>query len=80
MPKRSSKRSRDLNKLASEVVKESTREAKRTEPDGKDPAAVTLGRKGGFKGGKARAAKLSAAERSKAAKRAAQARWRSDGK
>lgn len=43
---------------------------------GKDPAAVALGRKGGLKGGKARAAKLTAEQRSQIAKRAASARWR----
>ena len=43
--------------------------------DGKDPAAVALGRKGGLKGGKARAQKLSAAKRKAIAKRAAKARW-----
>ena len=32
-------------------------------PDGRDPAAVALGRKGGLKGGKARAQKLSAQRR-----------------
>jgi hypothetical protein len=42
---------------------------------GKNPAAVALGRLGGLKGGKARAAKLSAEERSELARRAAQARW-----
>jgi hypothetical protein len=41
----------------------------------KDPAAVELGRKGGLKGGKARAAKLSPEERSAIARKAAQARW-----
>lgn len=41
------------------------------EDDGKDPAAVALGRKGGLKGGKARAAKLTPEQRSKAAQRAA---------
>ena len=41
----------------------------------KDPAAVSLGRKGGLKGGKARAALLSAKERSEAASKAAKARW-----
>jgi hypothetical protein len=49
-----------------------------TEPDlnaGKDPAAVALGRKGGLKGGHARAAKLTKTERSEAAKKAAAARW-----
>jgi hypothetical protein len=44
--------------------------------DGKDPAAVALGRKGGLKGGKARAAKMSKKQRSEAAKKAAMARWR----
>jgi hypothetical protein len=42
---------------------------------GKDPAAVALGRKGGLKGGKARAAKLTPAQRSDAARKAAEARW-----
>jgi len=44
--------------------------------DGKDPAAVALGRKGGLKGGKARAKKLTAKERSAIAKKAANARWK----
>jgi hypothetical protein len=43
--------------------------------DGKDLAAVLLGRKGGLKGGKARAEKLSRDERSSIAKKAALARW-----
>ena len=43
---------------------------------GKDPAAVALGRKGGLKGGKARAQKLTPEQRSEIAKRAARARWR----
>lgn len=42
---------------------------------GKDPAAVALGRKGGLKGGKARAAKLTPEQRSEIAKNAAAARW-----
>jgi hypothetical protein len=77
MPKRSGKRPRDLNRLASTIVDEATGETPKTDPDeGKDPAAVALGRKGGLKGGKARAAKMSAKQRSEAAKRAANARWR----
>jgi hypothetical protein len=44
-------------------------------PDGKDPAAVALGRKGGLKGGKARAAKMTKKQRSEAARKAALARW-----
>ena len=43
--------------------------------EGKNPAAVALGRLGGLVGGKARAATLSADKRSKIAKQAARARW-----
>ena len=43
--------------------------------DGKNPAAVALGRLGGKKGGPARAAKLTKKQRSEIAKRAARARW-----
>ena len=42
----------------------------------KNPAAVELGKLGGLKGGKARAAKLSPEERVSIAKRAAEARWK----
>ncbi len=41
----------------------------------KDPAAVELGRRGGLKGGKARADKLTAERRSAIARNAAKARW-----
>jgi hypothetical protein len=41
----------------------------------KDPAAVALGRKGGKKGGPARAAKLTPKQRSDSARKAVQARW-----
>jgi len=47
-----------------------------TENPAKDPLAVELGRRGGLKGGKARAATLSPAKRKAIAKRAAKARWR----
>lgn len=72
MPKRSSK-PRDVNALAASIVAEAT-----AGPDeGKNPAAVALGRKGGLKGGKARAAKMTPEERQESARRAAQARWKS---
>jgi hypothetical protein len=45
-------------------------EGKQVEPE-KNPAAVVLGRLGGLKGGKARAAKLTAAKRKAIAKKAA---------
>lgn len=41
----------------------------------KDPAAVELGRKGGLKGGPARAKKLTPEERSESARKAVNARW-----
>jgi hypothetical protein len=40
-----------------------------------DPAIVARARKGGLKGGKARAKKLSGAKRKAIARRAAKARW-----
>lgn len=43
----------------------------------KNPAAVALGRMGGKKGGKARAARMTADERSQAARHAAAVRWSS---
>jgi hypothetical protein len=46
------------------------------EAEEKNPAAVTLGRLGGLKGGKARAAKLSPRRRKEIARKAAQARWK----
>jgi hypothetical protein len=41
----------------------------------KNPAAVALGRLGGLKGGKARAAKMTPKERSESARKAVKARW-----
>ena len=78
MPDRSRKRPRDLNALAKSIVDDATSEDRATDEGMpvKDPAAVSLGRKGGLKGGKARAAKLTAEERSASAKRAAAVRWR----
>jgi hypothetical protein len=76
MPDRSRKRPRDVNELARQLVDEATGEAPPFDPDeGKDPAAVALGRKGGLKGGKARAAKLTPEQRSESARKAALARW-----
>jgi hypothetical protein len=77
MPKRSSKPPRDLNSLAKFIVDSAVGEPAKGDllPDGRDPAAVALGRKGGLKGGKARAVSMSAKRRSEIAKKAAKARW-----
>lgn len=64
-----------MNEIAFRVVQEATGEGPKEWKDGKNPAAVILGRLGGLKGGKARARKLSAIERSDIARRAANARW-----
>ena len=72
------KRPRDLNQLAKSIVDDATGDAPNqaeTLPPEKNPAAVELGRMGGLKGGKARAAKLSAERRSEIAREAASARW-----
>jgi hypothetical protein len=45
----------------------------------KDPAAVSLGRRGGLKGGRRRAETLTADVRREIAKKAAAARWGRDG-
>jgi hypothetical protein len=77
MPDRSRKRPSDVNQLGKLIVDLATGDAVEPDPsEGKDPAAVALGRKGGLKGGKARAAKMTADERSQAARRAAEARWK----
>ena len=77
MPKRTSKKQpSDINVLAFSVVQAAT-QAKPTTEIGpqKNPAAVALGRLGGLKGGKARAASLSPKKRREIARRAAAARW-----
>lgn len=71
------KRPRDANQLAKFIVDVATGEAELPEKQdtNKNPAAVALGRLGGLKGGKARAAKLSKAKRAAIAKKAARSRW-----
>ena len=77
MPDRSSKRQRDSNQLAARLVDEATGNAPASADPvaGKDPAAVALGRKGGLKGGRVRAERMTSEERTEAARRAALARW-----
>ena len=80
MPDHSSKkpkRSRDLNVLASQIVKAATEGEPETPApkDQKNPNAVALGRLGGAKGGKARAEKLTPERKKEIAQKAAKARW-----
>jgi hypothetical protein len=74
MPKRSSKPA-DVNRLAAAIVGEATDETPVAPLREKDPAAVALGRRGGLKGGAARAASLSAEDRKRIATDAARTRW-----
>jgi len=73
------KRPRDplqLAKLIGDIATGQVKDEKPTD-DGKDPAAVSLGRRGGLKGGKARAESMTAKRRSEIAKKAARTRWKS---
>lgn len=79
------KREHDASITALRVVQEATKEQEEPQPvpeqveepatDGKNPHAVALGRLGGKKGGKARAAKLTPEQRKEIARKAAQKRW-----
>lgn len=64
-----------MNQLAKMIVDMSTGQAEPEPESTKDPLAVELGRRGGLKGGKARAAKMTPEQRREAAKKAAVARW-----
>ena len=73
------KRPRDpvqLGKLIGDILTGQVEDRAPTpEEQGKDPAAVALGRKGGLKGGKVRASRLTPEQRRASAKKAIDARW-----
>jgi hypothetical protein len=80
MPKRPIK-DHDFATVARRVVEQAIGEQLDGSPlpdpnAGKNPAAVALGRRGGIRGGKARAEKLTPEERKRIAKKAAAARWK----
>jgi hypothetical protein len=64
-----SKKPADLNRLAAAIVGDATSEEESRNP------RVEAGRLSGSKGGKTRAERMTAEERSRAAKKAAEARW-----
>ena len=74
--KKSLRKSTDMNQIAYAMAQAIASGNVPKLADGKDPLAVALGRRGGLKGGPARAAKMTGRERSESAQRAAQARWR----
>ena len=63
------------NRLVNEIIEEPDKLEQGLSDDVRHLIAVALGRQGGLKGGKARAAKLSAKRRKAIAKQAAIARW-----
>lgn len=65
----------DINQMAYNTIMQATGQMEKPKPPEKNPAAVTLGRLGGLKGGKARAEKLTPEQRKKIAQRAADKRW-----
>ena len=69
------KRPRDPNQLAAAIVAEAAGEAEEPKEPQKNEAAAALSRLGASKGGKARAAKLSAKRRKEIAQKAVSARW-----
>lgn len=79
MPKRSGKKpNSDPNVAAFEAVARLTGDDVKPatpKPAKKNPHAVALGRKGGQKGGKARARNLSKEELAEIGRKGAQARW-----
>ena len=79
----SKKRPRDVNQFTKFIVdlctgNPITEDISPIADKEKNPAAVELGRLGGLKGGKARAAKLTSEQRSEIARKAAQSRWKKD--
>jgi hypothetical protein len=67
----------DVNQLAKAIIDQATGNTPPALPlKQKNPAAVALGKLGGLKGGKARAASLTAEQRREIAKKAALARWK----
>jgi hypothetical protein len=81
MPKRSRKPEPDTNEIAASIVARVSDQAppgppeRQTAKERASAIAAELGRRGGLKGGKARAVKLSAKKRKAIAKKAAAARW-----
>ncbi|MFI5384569.1 MAG: hypothetical protein ACHQ50_00455 [Fimbriimonadales bacterium] len=75
MPRKKHQGPEDFAETAFRVFQEAVGETPKEDKPEKDPAAVSLGRRGGLKGGKARAASLTAEQRSEIAKKAAAKRW-----
>ena len=82
---RSRKLPKDQTQLAAEIVRLTTQDPDEPKPEETGPLPerspiseylAQIGRKGGLKGGRARAKKLTAKKRKEIAQRAARARWK----
>ncbi|MBX3508496.1 MAG: RNA-binding protein [Parvibaculum sp.] len=71
------KRPRDTNQLAKLIADIATGE-KEDAPEPQESSMAKLGREGGLKGGKARAASLTPEQRREIAQKAAKSRWSKD--
>jgi hypothetical protein len=68
---------RSVDKISARYYADVVLERSSIKSEGKNPAAVALGRLGGMKGGRARAASLTPEQRSEIARKAAKTRWSS---
>lgn len=75
MPKRSSTPPTDPNQAAKSILERITGDEPEVPKQVKNPAAQALGRLGGLKGGKARAASMTPEQRKETAQKAAASRW-----
>lgn len=79
MRKRSGKaKTEDINQVAFRIARDSTGQPDVSDAEVRKELMRAIGKLGGLKGGPARAAKMSKAERSKSASDAARARWKRD--
>lgn len=67
---------RDVNQIAFDVVQQAIGELPKESAEQRKTDAMALGRKGGLKGGKARAKSMTPERRLEIAKKAAAARWK----
>lgn len=69
------KKQKDENEIAFNIVQKATQSESTPSKDLISKIMTEMGRKGGLKGGKARAEKLSSYQKTEIARKAAKARW-----
>jgi hypothetical protein len=76
MPNKRTPDREDVNQIARRILQEATEDDATDDEEARKLAARLLGRRGGLKGGPARAKALSKKRRSEIARKAAEARWK----